>query len=192
MVSLKVVGASTTPAQLDRGAFPSQRWWSSLCAFGLTLSIALSFVSVSWLAAGTIAMSCAAVAWSDVRWRRIPNAVTASMVLVAVFAVVVSEGVSVFEVTAGAVVTCAPALGLHLVNPSWVGFGDVKLLFSIGALVGLLWWPAGVAVLWLAMVAALATRPLVPASWRSSIPFGFWLSLCAVPVSIFLAGSIVS
>jgi len=192
MGSLKLAGTSTTSADRVRGDFPSQRWWVRRVVLGGVICAALSAISVEWFAAGVVVAASVGVGWADVRWRRIPNVLTAAMVIAAVWCVVGSSDVKLADAGVGALLTCAPALGLHLVNPRWVGFGDVKLLFAVGAILGVLWWPAGIGVLWLAMAAALVSRPFVPASWRRSIPFGLWVSVFATPVSIYLAGSVVS
>lgn len=84
----------------------------------------------------------------------------------------------------GAAVTALPFAVLHLINPRWVGFGDVKLLAVLGGTLGLLSPGLGLAVLWLAGIAVIATRPWVPDAWRQSIPFGFWLSVCSVAVAV--------
>lgn len=192
MGSLKLAETSATPADPDRGNFPSQRWWAGVVVLGGVPCAAFLAISVEWFTAAVVVVASVGVGWADVRWRRIPNAVTASLVIVAMLFGAVSSEAKLVDVGVGALLTCVPALGLHLVNPRWVGFGDVKLLFAVGAILGVLWWPAGVGVLWLAMAAALVSRPFVPASWRRSIPFGLWVSAAAAPVSIFLAGSVVS
>ena len=62
----------------------------------------------------------------------------------------------------GAAVTALPFAVLHLINPRWVGFGDVKLLAVLGGTLGLLSAGLGLAALWLAGVAVMVTRPWVP------------------------------
>ncbi len=91
----------------------------------------------------------------------------------------------------GVAVTALPFAVLHLIDPRWVGFGDVKLLVVLGGTLGLLSAGLGLAVLWLAGIAVMLTRPWVPDAWRQSVPFGFWLSVCSVPVSV-IAWAVVS
>src|SRR4029077_5935667 len=118
-------------------------------------------------------------------WRRIPDVMCGAMILFAVIVVAVA-GSGWGSVAVGAAMTAAPFLILHLVDPRWVGFGDVKLLFAVGAVLGVLSPMAGLAAMWLAGLLVLVTRPWVPGGWRQSVPFGFWVSLSAVPVAVAL------
>lgn len=192
MSSLKHVGSSTTVAEPGRSEFPSFGWWVSVAAVAFGVCAVLALVSVVLSVVAAAVFVSGVVAWSDVVWRRIPNGV---LLVASVFVVVVGaawSGARLEAVLVAAGLTCLPALVLHLVNPRWVGFGDVKLLAVMGGLLGLVWVLAGLLALWLAMVLAVVSHAFVPAAWRDEVPFGFWLSLCAVPVSIFSAGSIVS
>jgi hypothetical protein len=166
-----------------------RRSWIAEAGLGLAVSLAVLMTTgfVTGTAVMAMVLGCSAVAWSDVKYRRIPNAVVAAMVLAATAGTALSESASVGTVVAGAVSASLTLLVLHLMNPRWVGFGDVKFSFAVGCLLGLLWWPVGVAVLWLASFAAVVSRPFVPNEWRRSVPFGFWLAVAAVPVTIYSA-----
>lgn len=192
MSSLRHAGPSTTVAEPGRAEFPAFGWWSTVSMVAVAVCALVVWVSPPIGVVVAVACLAVAVGWADVAWRRIPNAV---MLVGAGFTAVVAvawDGAQVEAVLVGATLTCLPALVLHVMNPRWVGFGDVKLLAVIGGLMALLWVMGGVVALWAAMLLALASHAFVPAAWRRAVPFGFWLSLCAVPVSIFSAGSIVS
>lgn len=134
----------------------------------------------TWVVLAVLVPAAGVVAWWDVELRRIPNAVSLALVVVAAVCAVGFDEVSWASVGVGLVLTAGPLLVLHLLDPSWVGFGDVKFLAALGAVFGVVYWPAGMAVLWGACVLALMSRPFVAASWRRSVPFGFWSSFAAV------------
>lgn len=169
----------------SRDSFPG---WVAPAAIGsAVLAVLLGLVTRSWVVALVVVLCASAgvVGWADVTLRRIPNVACASL---ATFAVVVgvfvgSSGLA--SVAVGALVTALPFLVLHVIEPAWVGFGDVKLLAAVGAALGLLSPVAGLSAAWLAGVAALIGRPFVPDAWRRSVPFGFWLSLMSVPVAVW-------
>ena len=75
-----------------------------------------------------------ALSLHDVRHRRLPNALTLTgAVLVLAFAAVHGRGVAAL---AGAAALTAAYLVVHLVAPSGMGAGDVKLAIGVGALTG--------------------------------------------------------
>lgn len=194
MGSLEVGEFSTSVASAVERVFPSSSRWLAIALLAVTAAVAVALVASSAQAGATAAIVLlgVAVAVSDVRWRRIPNVLVAGMVCFALASAVVSSSVDLVAVLLGGAVACVPMLGLHLVNPRWVGFGDVKLLFGLGALLGAIWWPLGLGVLWAGSVLAIATRPVVPTSWRRSVPFGFWLSVAAIPIAYFSTKAVVS
>jgi leader peptidase (prepilin peptidase)/N-methyltransferase len=63
----------------------------------------------------------------------------------------------------------APLLLLHLVSPSAMGFGDVKLAVVLGAAVGVLDWQLAVPAL---ALAAGATATVGVVTRARTIPFG--------------------
>jgi prepilin signal peptidase PulO-like enzyme (type II secretory pathway) len=160
---------------------------ASVAGAGVAAAAAVVFDSPTAGAAAAMVLGGTAVGWSDSVWRRIPNAVVLILVLFAFATAVLSSAVSIVEVAMGGAFASVALLGLHLVDPRWVGFGDVKLSFAVGALLGVTSWPLGLAALWLASFAAVVSRPFVPIGWRRSVPFGFWLAVAAVPVSIYSA-----
>jgi leader peptidase (prepilin peptidase)/N-methyltransferase len=104
------------------------------------------------------------LSWYDLRERRLPNWLTvpgAGVILA--YAAVAGHGVAA---AVGAVSLFAIYLALHLISPSALGAGDVKLAIGIGALTGAF----GIDVWSLAALGA----PLVTA-------------LCALAVRIFSA-----
>lgn len=170
--------------QLTREGFPG---WVRWIAFATPLLAgAIGYASSSFSLAVVAALVCSAVAvgWADARLRRIPNVMCGSLLSFALAAVALVDEVTPVGSVIGAAVTALPFAVLHLINPRWVGFGDVKLLAVLGGTLGLLSAGLGLAALWLAGVAVMVTRPWVPDSWRQSIPFGFWLSVCSVPVAV--------
>jgi prepilin peptidase CpaA len=71
---------------------------------------------------------------TDVRTRRIPNALTASMVVAAFGIAAVGAGVTVVQAALGLLVGLAVMMPGHIIGAT--GAGDVKLLGAIGSLVG--------------------------------------------------------
>ena len=75
-----------------------------------------------------------ALSLHDVRHRRLPNALTLTgAVLVLAFAAAHGRGAAAL---AGAAALTATYLVVHLVAPSGMGAGDVKLAIGVGALTG--------------------------------------------------------
>jgi prepilin peptidase CpaA len=71
---------------------------------------------------------------TDVRTRRIPNALTASMVVAAFGIAAVGAGVTLAQAALGLLVGLAVMMPGHIIGAT--GAGDVKLLGAIGSLVG--------------------------------------------------------
>ncbi|MBX4211373.1 MAG: prepilin peptidase [Candidatus Yanofskybacteria bacterium] len=69
---------------------------------------------------------------------------------------------------------------------SWVGFGDVKLIFSLGLLLG---YPHAVVVvvgaIWTATLVGLSLIIIRQAHWKTALPFGSFLAAMAL-AGIFL------
>jgi leader peptidase (prepilin peptidase)/N-methyltransferase len=172
---------------MSREGFPGWvRWVAFAAPF---LAGAVGYASSSFPLAVVAVLGCSAVVvgWTDARLRRIPNVMCGSLVAFALAAVVLVDEAMPVGSLIGATVTALPFAVLHLISPRWVGFGDLKLLAVLGGTLGLLSAGLGLAVLWLAGVAVMVTRPWVPDAWRQSIPFGFWLSVCSVPVAVAAA-----
>ena len=72
-------------------------------------------------------------------------------------------------------------VALHLVSPRSMGFGDVKLAFVLGLVLGWLGWGELVLGLFLgflygAVVGIAAHRPAAPRRERTTCPFGPFLA----------------
>lgn len=115
-----------------------------------------------WLVALTV---------SDVRWQRLPNVLTVPGALaVVMIAAVAGRG---WSALAGGLALAAMYLAVHLVQPSSLGAGDVKLALGVGALTG--WF--GVDVWLLAGLAAPVLTAIVGVSaWqmcgKRTVPHG--------------------
>jgi leader peptidase (prepilin peptidase)/N-methyltransferase len=107
---------------------------------------------LAWFAALTV---------YDVRQRRLPNALTLPGAAV-VLAVAVATGRGA-PALVGAVALVLFYLGVHLVTPTGLGAGDVKLAIGVGALTG----SFGVDVWVLAALGA----PVLTAMWAVAVAF---------------------
>ena len=117
-------------------------------------------------------------AWAaavDARERRVPDrlVVAAALPIAAVLAVSATGrpgSPSVAAVVAGAVLLAGPVFAVHLVAPTSMGFGDVKLAVVLGAAVGAVDWRWSMAALCVAcaltvfvgMVRRAAVLPFAP------------------------------
>ena len=89
-------------------------------------------VSTHWIAGGAVLL-CGAAAWCDLRYRRIPNAITIPTVVVALFLHgATHSGAGLLLSLAG--MLAAAALVLPGYALGFTGAGDVKLLAAVGAL----------------------------------------------------------
>lgn len=108
----------------------------------------------------------------DARSRRLPNRLLAAAVIPAGLAVVAAHGwtpAAALSVFLGVVVFAGPVLTLHLINPSGMGFGDVKLAVVLGLLMSGTDWRLGIAAL---LVASLGSALWCLVRSQSSIAFG--------------------
>jgi leader peptidase (prepilin peptidase) / N-methyltransferase len=129
----------------------------------------------------------------DVKHRRLPNALTYSAYPVVAAATALATTQSGWQLAQGAVLGAA-ALGLlyltmHVMSPSSMGAGDVKLSGSQGAVLGALGWPAvalgatAAAVLTLLLNAATPRR--LRKRWKSGIPHGPGLLAATYALAMF-------
>ena len=108
----------------------------------------------------------------DIRTRRLPTRLLGLACLPAGAAVVLSHGLSpvaAVESLLGVALTAGPLLAVHLINPSGMGFGDVKLGIVLGLLVSTADWRLGIAVL---LIASLGSALWCLARSQQSIAFG--------------------
>jgi leader peptidase (prepilin peptidase)/N-methyltransferase len=109
----------------------------------------------------------------DARTFRLPDIwiATAMTTLVMALAVDGAAGGSVElrSIGVAACVMCAPILLLHLVSPTAMGFGDVKLSLVLGAALGTVDWRLALVAL---CAAGLAGATYGLATGRRTLPFG--------------------
>jgi Flp pilus assembly protein protease CpaA len=86
---------------------------------------------------------------ADLRWRRIPNALTVPALAAVLAACAVAGGWRLAAAALAAALLCSAPLLLAAL-PGWVGMGDVKLIAVAGAAAG---WPRALSVLLLVSVA---------------------------------------
>ncbi len=112
----------------------------------------------------------------DVHELRLPDVwiVTALAGLAMALSVDAATGGSVELPTIGigALVMCAPVLVLHLISPTAMGFGDVKLSVVLGAALGTVDWRLALVAL---CAAALAGATFGLVNRRRTLPFGPFL-----------------
>lgn len=130
----------------------------------------------------------------DLRYRRLPNALTLAAVgVIACAMVAVAAGAGTAAVLPaaawGGIGLTAAHLAVHVAAPASLGGGDVKLASSIGAVLGAVGWQAvllgsllasGVAFL-LGTAARLLRRP----SWRDGVPYGPGLLAATWVIAVF-------
>jgi leader peptidase (prepilin peptidase) / N-methyltransferase len=147
--------------------------WLALSVLVLSAVGAAAFVDErAGLFVGTlIPASLAAIC--DVRTARLPNRLIAMTALPAVLLVIIDvahgERAAIGYVVGGSIVMALPIMMIHLMSPSAMGFGDVKLAAALGLPLGATDPRLSVSALCVASavtgVAALATR-------RASLPLG--------------------
>lgn len=104
----------------------------------------------------------------DIRELRLPNFWTAFALISGIAGSLVSS--SGPSALLGIVVSAAPFVLLHLLDPSALGFGDVKFAAAAGAVVAIVWWPAAPVIAVVALASALAVRLVRPSGPRAFGP----------------------
>jgi len=136
-------------------------------------------VSTHWIAGGAVLL-CGAAAWCDLRYRRIPNAITFPAVVVALcLHGATHAGAGLLNSLAG--MLAAAALVLPGYALGFTGAGDVKLLAAVGALLG---FPAALFAALLSLVFGGILSVLV-SLWRRQLSsllvrswgIGRWLAM---------------
>lgn len=127
---------------------------------------------------------------TDLRHRRLPNALTLPAYPVLGAATVVASAVGggwglAASALVGAVVVGAVHAMIHLGSPAALGAGDVKLSGSVGAVLGAVGWPAMVLASALAAALTLTLRVAAPRRWRDGVPHGPGLLAATSLVALF-------
>lgn len=143
-------------------------------------------VAGTWAALAGALAAGAAAALVDLRTRRIPNPLVALAAFAAtagvIEATIRSERAAIVAAILGVLGLAGPLLVVHLVAPSAIGFGDVKLAGALGAAIGLLDPRLGLLALCVATgttgVAGLVAR-------RRTLPLGPGLVLGVVAAAAF-------
>lgn len=127
-----------------------------------------------WVAVSVSLSIASLAAWVDLQSRRIPDELVALALLPSVgsaAAALVTGGGATRMVTIvfGIGILALPLLLIHLVSPSAMGFGDLKLAVALGAAVGLVDPVLGLVAL---CVASALTAAVGVATRRGALPFG--------------------
>lgn len=150
-------------------------WAAALWRFGLTWDLP------AYLYLASITVPLAVV---DLRTMRLPNVVTLTAYPAVALLLLLPAALDSRWSDYGRALLAGGALlalyvVLHLINPSGMGLGDVKLSGSLGALLGWLSWNT---LLWgalagflLGAAAGLLLIALRRAGRRSELPFGPWM-----------------
>jgi leader peptidase (prepilin peptidase) / N-methyltransferase len=133
---------------------------------------------------------------TDLRHRRLPDALTlpAYPVVAAATVVAATTGggwtVTTSALT-GAVAYCVLHALVHLARPGSLGAGDVKLSGSVGGVLGAVGWPAMVLATALAASMTLLLRAASPHRWREGVPYGPGMLAAACLVALFPGTALV-
>jgi prepilin peptidase CpaA len=120
-------------------------------------------MSTHWIAGGAVIL-CGAAAWCDLRYRRIPNAITLPAVLVALCLHTLTHSWTGLGFSlAGMVAAAAFVLPGYLLG--FTGAGDVKLLAAVGALLA---FPAAIFAALLSLILG-GVLSIVVSLWRHDV-----------------------
>ncbi|MEW2133283.1 A24 family peptidase [Streptomyces sp. NPDC005435] len=153
---------------------------AAVCA-ALALAAGTRPEAAVWLLLAPAAVLLAAV---DLRVRRLPDPLTlplaaATLTLLALAALLPEHAGHWLTALYGALALGAGYLALHLLNPSGLGFGDVKLAPALGAALAWYGWPTLLlgtfASFTLGALYGLTLVVLRRADRKSTIPFGPFL-----------------
>jgi leader peptidase (prepilin peptidase)/N-methyltransferase len=177
-------GAQSLLARLPRGATVHKRWFMLGVATLWTLAgwrTATGHLPWWWLPIPlVVAWLAVALTAVDLKHRRLPNALTLPAYPAIAVVVTLAATQSGWHVAQGALLG-ATALGggyllLHLLSPTSMGAGDVKLSGSQGAVMGAVGLPAVAVGTALAAILTLALSVAAPKrqrrQWQSGIPHG--------------------
>ncbi len=145
-----------------------------VCVVAIVVAITSpAFTDVPIASALTVALLVPA-ALIDVHTRRLPDvwigaAGVAFLVTDALSRAIDTTGVPPGDIVLGALIMSVPLLLLHLVSPTSMGFGDVKLAVVLGAAIGATDWNLALPAL---ALAAGATATVGVFGRARSLPFG--------------------
>lgn len=132
-----------------------------------------------WWVPVSLALAWFAVLLSatDLAHSRLPDALTlpAYPVVAALLAVAAVAGPGLellLRAVVGAVLLWGVHAVVHVLVPAAVGGGDVKLVGSLGAVLGALGWAALALATVLAAVLTLLLRAAAPRRWAAAVPYG--------------------
>jgi len=116
----------------------------------------------------------------DLKHRRLPNALTLAAYPATAVVTMVAATQSGWQIAEGALLGAAALgtlyLSIHLLCPTAMGGGDVKLSGSQGAVLGAVGWPAVLVGTTLAALLTLVMNALAPQHhrkrWRTGVPHG--------------------
>ena len=142
---------------------------------------------VAWFAVALTAV--------DLKHRRLPNPLTLAAYPAIAAATVLAATQSGWHVAQGAllgaVFLAVTYLAVHLLRPTAMGAGDVKLSGSQGAVLGAVGWPAVLVGATLAALLTLALHAAAPkrhrTDWRTGIPHGPALVAATYVIATFPA-----
>lgn len=169
-------------------AIPPWTLYSELAAAGLAVLAVLAGGPAAWIWATALMLwLLLALALCDLMWFRLPDALTAALLAVALWRATMPPGPGLWMAVSGAVVGCV-ALGLvrlgyaRLRKREGMGLGDVKMMAGLGAFAGPWLLPhlmlvAALSGLVLAFVGQRFTRR--PLSSKTRLPFGTALAFAA-------------
>jgi leader peptidase (prepilin peptidase)/N-methyltransferase len=173
-----------------RSARPSDEHLSAALGAGCAMSVVAVLVGATTVSGPTriavaagLCLLCAA-AIVDIRALRLPNRFLVVAAVLAALAAYFAGAVD--SALAASVTGAAPFLLVHLVDPSALGFGDVKFAAVAGALIAPWWWPAAVLMALVAVTVACVTRLTRPSGPHALGPSLLTGTLVALLVSIVL------
>jgi leader peptidase (prepilin peptidase)/N-methyltransferase len=131
----------------------------------------------------------------DLKHRRLPNALTLAAYPATAATVALAATQTGWHTAEGALLGAATLGGcyltIHLLSPTSMGAGDVKLSGTQGAVMGAVGWPAVLAGTMLAAVLTLALQATAPRrrrrQWQSGVPHGPALLAATYVVAMFPA-----
>lgn len=137
---------------------------------------------------------------TDLRHRRLPDALTLPAYPVVAAALLVAAGYGGSRLAAGAALGAGlyvvVHLAAHLLAPATLGAGDVKLSGSVGAVLGAVGLPALVVAAALAAVVTVALRWCAPRRlarrWRDGVPHGPGLLAATCAVAVFPGSEVIT